>query len=75
MNVKKETIDVTTIIWTGKNKREISIIFDLHCIDYQIETDYDGSNILYLPCYVEDNSKIELCKKYGVLKIQRISEK
>lgn len=63
------TLIITSVLWTGKNKKEI----EHFC--HKMELDFfftEGS--LYLPSYIEEGSLIEAIKGYGVIKISKVEQ-
>ena len=68
--MKETNAIITSVLWTGKNKKEIERfckIMELDCFFTE------GS--LYLPSYVEEGSLIEAIKGYGVIKISKVDKK
>ena len=67
--MKETNAVITSVLWTGKNKKEI----EHFC--HKMELDFfftEGS--LYLPSYVEEGSLIEAIKGYGVIKISKVEQ-
>ena len=68
--MKETNAVITSVLWTGKNKKEI----EHFC--HKMELDFfftEGS--LYLPSYIEEGSLIEAIKGYGVIKISKVEQK
>ena len=67
--MKETNAVITSVLWTGKNKKEI----EHFC--HKMELDFfftEGS--LYLPSYIEEGSLIEAIKGYGVIKISKVEQ-
>ena len=67
--MKETNAIITSVLWTGKNKKEIKRFCKIMELDFFFT---EGS--LYLPSYVEEGSLIEAIKGYGVIKISKVEQ-
>ena len=68
--MKETNAVITSVLWTGKNKKEIERFCKIMELDFFFT---EGS--LYLPSYIEEGSLIEAIKGYGVIKISKVDKK
>ena len=68
--MKETPAVITSVVWTGKNPKEIERFCNAMEIDF-----YFTDGCLYLPSYVEEGSIVEAIKGYGVIKISKRSNK
>ena len=64
--MKKTNAVITSVVWTGKNKKEIERFCHKMGLDFFFT---EGS--LYLPSYIEEGSLVEAIKGYGIIKISK----
>jgi hypothetical protein len=63
-------INVTKILWTGKNYKTVQDKLTKLNIPFSIT-----QNELYAPSYIEHNSVIYACKEFGIIQIEKTTNK
>ena len=79
--MKETNAIITSVLWTGKNKKEIKRFCKIMELDFFFTEgslylpSYAEEGRYRLPSYVEEGSLIEAIKGYGVIKISKVDKK